>query len=373
MRIVFAVLLIIHALIHVMGVVKAFDLAPLDQLKLPISHTMGLLWLGAALALSAAAVVLLCAPRWFWLIGLVGLVLSQLVIVTSWSDARFGTVANLLLLAGVLYTAFAFGPFGLRAEYEQLVHTANARAAAQTLRPVITDLDLERLPAPVARYLRVAGVVGTPRLAGFRARMTGRIRSAASAPWMPFTAEQHSFFDPPRRYFWMEATRGGVPIDGLHAYGEDTASMRIRVLSLIPVVSLSGAELMRTETVTVLNDMCIMAPASLLDPAIAWRSIDAQSVEATYKNGPHTVHAVLVFDEPSGVLVNFWSDDRPSLAADGTTMVAQRWSTPIAEYRAMPPYRLASRGEARYAAPDGDYAYIEFSGIDVSTTLGVEH
>lgn len=32
----------------------------------------------------------------------------------------------------------------------------------------------------------------------------------------------------------------------------------------------------------------------------------------------------------------------------------------------MGPYRLAARGEARYAAPSGEYAYIEFEGIEVS-------
>jgi hypothetical protein len=67
--------------------------------------------------------------------------------------------------------------------------------------------------------------------------------------------------------------------------------------------------------------------------------------------------------------VNFWSDDRPALAPDGVTFVPQRWSTPVGEYRAQGPFRLASRGEARYAAPGGEYAYIEFDGLEVSYTL----
>jgi hypothetical protein len=183
-------------------------------------------------------------------------------------------------------------------------------------------------------------------------------------------AEQHSFFDPPRRYFWLEASRGGLPLDGLHAYGAVAASMRIRLLSLVPIVDLSGPEMMRTETVTIFNDMCVFAPGSLLDPSIRWRELDARSVEATFTNGPHTIRAVLVFDD-SGALVNFWSDDRPALAEDGKTMLSQRWSTPIRDYRAMGPYRLASRGAARYAAPSGEYSYIEFDGIEVSTALAL--
>jgi hypothetical protein len=185
---------------------------------------------------------------------------------------------------------------------------------------------------------------------------------------MPFVAEQHNLYDPPRRYFWMEATRGGLPLDGLHAYGEADASMRIRLLSLVPAVDLGGPEVMRTETVTVFNDMCIFAPGSLIDPSIRWRELDARSVEATYTNGPHTIRAVLVFDD-AGALVDFWSDDRPALAEDGKTMLPERWSTPIRDYRTMGPYRLASRGEARYAAPSGEYAYIELEVHEVSTEL----
>jgi hypothetical protein len=182
---------------------------------------------------------------------------------------------------------------------------------------------------------------------------------------MPFTAEQRSFFDPPRRYFFMRATRSGLPLDGLHAYTADGASMRIRLLSMIPVVDVAGPVLTRTETVTVLNDMAIMAPAALIDPAIRWRPIDDRQVEATYRLGPHEVRAVLVFDT-TGDLSDFWSDDRPALAADGVTLVPQRWSTPIGTYRQQGPYRLASRGEARYAAPGGEFAYLEFDSIEVT-------
>jgi len=368
MRIAFAALIAVHALIHLMGFSKAFGLTSLAQLKMPISRPMGVLWLAATVLLVAAVALLFAAPRWFWLVGLVGLAASQVAIIGSWGDARFGTIANVVLLAVAIYGAFAWGPFGLRAEYEQLVHDALERTASSARPQNITEADLAALPPLVQRYLRFAGVVGTPRVQGFRARMTGRIRGSATAPWMPFVAEQHNFYDPPRRYFWIEATRGGLPLDGLHAYGEADASMRIRLLSLVPVVHVSGPQMMRGETVTVFNDMCFFAPGSLLDPSIRWRELDARSVEATYANGPLTVRAALVFSD-SGALVDFRSDDRPALAEDGKTLLSQRWSTPVREYRAMGPYRLVAGGEARYAAPGGEYAYIGIEVQEVSTEL----
>lgn len=368
MRIAFSLLLTLHAIIHIMGFAKAFGLASLEQLRVPISRPMGMLWLVAAVLLLAAVAALFTAPRWFWLIGALGLAASQTAITTSWGDARFGTIVNVVLLATVIYAAFAWGPFGLRAEYERLVRSGLAQAMTSTHPQDITEADLAVLPPLVQRYLRFAGVVGTQRVQGFRARLTGRIRGSATAPWMPFRAEQHNFYDPPRRYFWMEATRSGLPVDGLHAYSEADASMRIRLLSLVPVVDLGGLDMMRTETVTIFNDMCIFAPGSLLDPSIRWREIDARSVEATYTNGPHTIHAVLLFDD-SGALVDFRSDDRPALAEDGKTMLPQRWSTPIRDYRTIGPYQLATRGEGRYAPSSGEYAYIEIEVHEVSTEI----
>lgn len=368
MRIAFSLLISAHALIHVMGFLKAFGFASLPQLAIPISRPMGVLWLAAAVLLLTAVALMAAAPRWFWLLGLAGLVVSQVAIVSSWGDARVGTIPNVVLLAAAIYGAWAWGPFGLRAEYEALVRHALAETARLGPTPSITEADLATLPPLVQRYLRGAGVVGTPRVQGFRARMAGRIRGSATAPWMPFVAEQYNFHGPERRYFWIEATRGGLPLDGLHAYGETDASMRVRLLSLLQVVHVSGRDMMRGETVTLLNDMCLFAPGSLVDPAILWRDVDARTVEATYTNGAHTVRAELVFDD-SGVLADFRSDDRPALGEDGKTLLPQRWSTPVGAYRAMGPYRLASRGEARYAAPGGEYAYIEIEVLDVTTAI----
>jgi hypothetical protein len=361
LRIAFTLVVSAHALVHLLGFAKALDLAPLAQLRIPISRLMGWIWLAAAVGLLVTVTTLFVAPRWFWVAGAVSLVASQTAIVASWSDARFGSVANAVVLTAVIYGAFAWGPFGLRADYERLVREGVARSASAAPATPIDETDLATVPAAVQRYLRFVGVVGTSRPAGFRARMTGRIRGSAAAPWMPFVAEQVNLYDPPRRYFRLEANRGGLPVDGLHAYGEAGASMRIRALSLFPVVDLDGSNLTRTETVTILNDMSIFAPARLLDPGIHWREVDPQRVEATYTVGAHTIRAILVFDA-DGALVDFLSDDRPALAEDGKTMLPQKWSTPVREYRAMGPYRLATRGEGRYAAPEGEYAYLE---IDV--------
>jgi hypothetical protein len=268
MRFFLSLLAVVHGLIHLMGPAKAFGFAELPQLTLPISSPVALLWLLAAALLFATATALCVSPRWWWVVGALAVVASQAVIVTSWTDAKYGTLANVVFLAAAVYGAFAWGPFGLRAEYEQRAARAVARLSAV---PPVTEADLATLPAPVQRYLRYVGVVGHPQVRGFRVRFSGRIRSGPDAAWMPFRGEQHSFLEPPTRLFFMRATMRGLPVDALHAYEGTDARMRVKVLSIAPVVDASGVDFARTETVTLFNDMCIMAPATLVDPAIFGR------------------------------------------------------------------------------------------------------
>lgn len=362
MRIVLAVLLTLHALIHLVGFLEAFGFAEFRQLSVPVSKTLGIAWLVATLALLGAAVSLFAAPRAFWLVGAFGILVSQWVIVSSWSDAKYGTIMNLLALLAVVYGAFSHGPFGLHAAYQQEVRRGLKGEEAM---PVVREADLDPLPVPVQRYLRFVGVVGQPRVRNYRVRFVGRIRSSADAPWMQFTAEQLSFTDPPERLFMMDAAMKGLPVDVLHSYIDAEARMRVKLLSLYPMVDAGGFEFTTAETVTLFNDMCVMAPATLLSPAITWKTIDSTTVEGTFTNAGHTISARLIFDE-SGALVNFTSDDRPALAPDGETFVPQRWSTPLSEYRTFGAFRLASHGDARYAPPSGEFTYGEFDVLEVT-------
>jgi len=354
-RVAFAIVLVVHGLIHLLGVAKAFELAELPQLIRPIPPVIGMVWLAATLLFLLAAGALFLWPRWWWAIGAVAIAVSMIAIVPSWTDAKIGALANLVALAGVVLGFLADGPVSQRAAYE--------RDVARLLTPsagagVLTDADLTPLPTPVQRYLRTSGVIGQPRVRNLRARMHGRIRQAPDSRWMPFTAEQHNFFERPARLFYMDASMLSIPVHVFHRYVAASATMRARAAGLVPVADMSGSEMTQAETVTLFNDMCIMAPATLVEPTITWETIDAHRVRASFTNAGHTIRAELTFND-AGELTNFSSDDRRRASPDGRTMTPIRWSTPIGSYRAFGPVRLTGRGEGRWHEPGGEYAYIE--------------
>jgi hypothetical protein len=109
MRLLFAMIVVFHGLIHLMGPAKGFGFAALPQLAQPISKPVALLWLLASLLCLATAVALFVRPESWWLVGALAVVASQTVIMTSLSDAKYGTVVNVIVLAGVVVGYFSRG------------------------------------------------------------------------------------------------------------------------------------------------------------------------------------------------------------------------------------------------------------------------
>jgi hypothetical protein len=115
----------------------------------------------------------------------------------------------------------------------------------------------------------------------------------------------------------------------------------------------------RGETVTMFNDMCLLAPASLIDNNIKWENIDSLTVKGTFTNQGNTISALLYFNE-KGQLINFISDDR-YLSSDGKTYKNYRWSTPVMEYKEINGRHLMHYGEAVWDTPEGQFCYGKFN------------
>jgi hypothetical protein len=295
----------------------------------------------------------------------VAAIVSQAVIVTSWNDAKAGTVVNAVMLLAAAFGYLAQGPRSFTAEYRRHVEAALAEASAEA--PMVTEADLAGLPEPVAGYLRRSGAVGQPHVRTLQAAVHGRIRSAPGNAWMPFTGEQvNSFGASPCRMFHITARMSGLPVDVLHVFSDQRASMRGRAGYLIPVLDATGPDLDRAETVTLFNDLCVLAPAALANAPISWQPIDARHTRGSFTLGRHIVTAELVFDHQHD-LIDFVSDDRLRAEPGGHGFTRQRWSTPLDGYRTFGPRRLATGGEGRWHAPqpEGEFAYLEYRLDDI--------
>jgi len=76
----------------------------------------------------------------------------------------------------------------------------------------------------------------------------------------------------------------GIPAVGLHLYQDAKAIFKIKLFGLFTVVDAFGPKMDQGETVTVLNDMCFIAPGALIDKGIQWEIIDDLTINAVFTN-----------------------------------------------------------------------------------------
>jgi hypothetical protein len=365
MRFLLFLVIVLHGLIHLMGFAKAFQLAEISQLTEQPSRTAGLLWLLCALTLTVAGGLVLFRQVSWWWVGLPAVILSQTLIFLSWGDAKFGTVANLVILLPLTAAALEVLPGSYSNRYQAAVREGLAR---YTEMPLVTESDLSHLPTPVQKYLRITGAVGKPRIHNFRAVFTGNLRNGLESPWMVFRSEQYNFFDQPTRLFLLKAAMYGLPVEGLHLFRCDSATMQIKLASLLQVVDAKGPEMNQSETVTLFDDMCLLAPAALIDrERIQWEVDGSLAARARFTYMGNTISARLSFNQ-AGELTDFVSDDR-FLSADGKTFKSYPWSTPVRSYREFSGRKVAGYGEVVWHTPEGEFTYGKFNLAEIEYNL----
>ena len=350
-RILFSIIIIVHGLIHFMGFAKAFNYGNITQLTKEISKPSGLLWLLTAFLFIAATILFLLKKDAWIFFGLTAVIISQILIFTVWQDAKFGTIANVIILVVAI---LSYGTYHFEKSYQNDVKE-NLQRTNILKTDLLTETDLLPLPESVQHYLRYAGVINKPKLKNARIVFEGQMREKGK-DFFPFTCEQYNFFDKPTRLFFMKASIKGFTIPGYHRYSDATALMDIRLFGLFPVVQKSGKDMDKAETVTLFNDMCLMAPATLVDKRITWQAIDSNSAKAIFTNHGITISAILYFNS-QGQLINFISYDRD--------VNHYSFSTPVGNYKTINGINIMTYGETVWQYPDGKFVYGKFNLKDV--------
>ena len=278
----------------------------------------------------------------------------------SWKDAKYGTLINLILLIPVIIGLAGSLPSSYRNIFKSEVQKRLNRNSSEDK---LTEQDIKNLPLPVQKYIKISGAIGKEKVNNFRAVFSGKIKLNPNADFLNFNAVQYNFFDQPTRAFYINSKMFGLPFDGLHLYLGPNATMKIKLASLYEVVDAKGPEMNKGETVTMFNDMCVLAPATLISNNIQWEPIDSFTAKARFTNQGNTITATLFFNG-RGELINFSSNDRFE-SADGINYKNYEWTTPVKNYKNFDGRRVVSYGEAIWHKPEGKFIYGKFDLIKI--------
>ncbi|MBK7693421.1 MAG: hypothetical protein IPI30_03575 [Saprospiraceae bacterium] len=135
-----------------MGFVKSVYPSAVPQLTKEISKPLGWIWLLTTLILLLAAILFILNKPVWTAIALLGILLSQILIFTSWTDARFGTVANVIILICAL-PAYRYQSFLKNTEIE-------IQNFKETNSSLVNHQSISDLPPIVQKWLIRSGVTG---------------------------------------------------------------------------------------------------------------------------------------------------------------------------------------------------------------------
>ena len=91
-------MLLVHGLIHFMGFAKAYNYGNITQLTKYISKTNGSLWLFVTILFVVATVLFLLKKESWTYIAITAVAISQILIISNWGDAKFGSITNIIIL-----------------------------------------------------------------------------------------------------------------------------------------------------------------------------------------------------------------------------------------------------------------------------------
>lgn len=353
------VLLGIHALIHLMGFAKAFGYAEIPALTQTISRPMGLLWLLASVLLLAVTIGIFLHRADWWIWGLPALLLSQALIFSAWKDARFGSLANLVLALAVLLAGSQSAFF----KQTQSVLNQLQPSAAPTQKQV-TEQDLQGQPEVIQKWLRRTGAVGQPWQDSLSLSQTGRMRTSPEGAWLKFQAKQYFNALAPG-FIWQAQVQmfPGVSLLGRDQWFQNHGQMLISAWGLIPVVNARGAEIDQGTLLRYLGEM-LWFPSSALRPSVQWRELSANSAEATLTVGAQTVKAVMHFG-PKG---DFESMLALRYYARKTGATLEKWQITANPHslKTFSGIHIPSRYTVSWLLKEGDFDWLELDIGDLA-------
>ncbi len=357
LRYLFAFILFAHGLIHLMGFVKAFKLADIQQLTQSISKPLGILWLVTAVLFIAAVALFLFQNNAWWMVAIPAVVLSQVLIFGAWQDAKFGTIANVIALLGIV-VAIANWNFQTTAQQEKEALLSKAKSQTE----IVTRDMLAGLPPIVQTWLERSNVIGKEKAQTVHLQQTGEMRTTPDGNWMSFSAEQYFTTNPPG-FIWTVDMQmmPGVSFAGRDLYTEGKGHMLIKVLSLVPVANAKGAETDQGTLIRYLAEICWFPSAALSD-YLTWEQLDSTSARATMRYGEVTASGVFYF-AANGDMQSFEANryyDRP----EGATL--ERWHVETITTAELNGTRMPVQSEVTWKLADGDYTWLRLEITEIS-------
>ncbi|MCU7548939.1 hypothetical protein OCK74_07415 [Chitinophagaceae bacterium LB-8] len=368
-RYIFAALMILHGLIHLMGFTKAFKYNETSGITGNISKPAGLLWLLSCFLFITSAFVFLLDKGSWWILAAMALLLSQILVVIYWHDAKAGTVANIIIFL-VALVSWAKWDFNKKVQQEiRQVMQQEDRALRQIdhfKKNIVTEDMIKNLPTPVQRWLRNSGIMGREMIHSVHLKQKGWMRMAPDKKnWIEATSEQYFTTDKPA-FIWHVKMQMMplVSVSGRDKFVDGKGQMLIKAFSLVNIVNDEDEKIDQGTLQRYLAEICWF-PSAALSPYIIWQPIDDSTATAimTYHG---TKGSVTFYFNKLGDMVSCKAD-RFKGSGPGATL--EKWVVNSTGFAVMNGIRMPVKSEATWQLAEGDFTWYKLEITDIEYNI----
>ncbi len=367
-RIIFSFVIFLHGLIHMLGFVKEWKLTRVKQLPEEalislsggLSKMVGILWLIACLLSILSGVAYLARKEWWWMVAAIVIVVSQILIIIYWKDAKFGTIANFIILIACV---LSYGSWS----FERMVNEElkSFLPGKEIEKRIVTAEMVDELPPVVQRWLKRSKIIGKEEIHTVHLRQKGEMRIKPESNWMKANAEQYITTNPPG-FIWIADVKSSF----MYFYGRDKCEngrghMFIKLFSLIPVVDARGKEIDQGALLRYLGEI-VWHPSSALSDYIFWEEINSTAAKATMSYGGVTASGIFKFDE-NGDFVSFEAD-RYYYRKEGSTLA--KWViTAKKDYKEFEGIRVPVALSVTWKFETGDFTWYKLEIREINYNI----
>ena len=358
MKTAFLIIVLFHGLIHLLGFVKGFGLKEVKELTLPVSKPMGFIWLSAAILFFTYGILNFLNTKYAWLIGLIAVVISQVLVILFWKDARFGTIPNILILVVAI---FSLGYYN----FQKLVHQETNQMLKQNIRienKIINESDIIKLPEPVKNWLRNSGAVGKPVISFGKVTQIAALQMKPEQEnWMPATAIQYTTIDIPAFIWTVDVKMNSLlSFQGRDKFEEGKGEMLIKMNSLINIVNEHGEKLDEGALQRYLGEM-VWFPSLAFSQYITWEHIDDNTAKATMTYKGTSGNGTFYFNS-NGDVTKF-----SALRYKGNEAEDKRyeWEMNISDYKSFEGIKVPAKMTSTWKLDKGDWTWLKLEVTDI--------
>jgi hypothetical protein len=358
MKIAFLIIVLLHGIIHLLGFVKGFELREVKEMTLPISKTLGVVWLTATILFLTYGVLHLLNSKYAWLTGLVAIILSQFLIVLFWKDAKFGTIPNIIILA-VSIVSFGYHNFQKIIQQETVqLFNKNLRIENRTL----NESDISVLPDPVKKWLKNSGVIGKPFINLGKVTQIAEMQMKPDQDnWMTATAIQYTTIDNPAFIWSVDVKMNSLlSFQGRDKFDNGKGEMLIKLNSLFNIVNERGEKLDEGTLQRYLGEM-VWFPSLALSPYITWEQLDENTAKATMTYKGTSGSGTFYFNS-NGDVTKF-----SALRYKGNEKDAKRhdWEMNILDYKTFEGIKVPAKMTSTWKFDDKNWTWLKMEVIDI--------